>query len=85
MVFETITLALCVAVKDAGRDFTYLIVVVIGLGVTGDNTQLGNHVSIEKAFILAFSYACIECKHVGFFRGTIVCRVPGAVLYQQSQ
>lgn len=26
----------CLPVKEAGRDFTYLIVVLIGLGVTGE-------------------------------------------------
>lgn len=31
---------LCFAVKEAGRDFTYLIVVLVGLGVTGDPPTL---------------------------------------------
>lgn len=44
----------CVPVKDAGRDFTYLIVVLIGLGVTGEcynfsykHTSFITHMSTE--------------------------------------
>lgn len=33
----------CLSVKDAGRDFTYLIVVLIGLGVTGGDSGVLNH------------------------------------------
>ncbi|XP_031705638.1 mitochondrial import inner membrane translocase subunit Tim21 [Anarrhichthys ocellatus] len=65
-------------VKDAGRDFTYLIVVVIGLGVTGGLLyvvfqELFSSSSPNKVYGKAFNKVKLDPEVIGAFGEPIKC------------
>ncbi len=65
-------------VKEAGRDFTYLIIVLIGLGVTGGLLyvvfqELFSSSSPNKIYRKAFNKVKLHPEVIGAFREPIKC------------
>ncbi|XP_057680491.1 mitochondrial import inner membrane translocase subunit Tim21-like isoform X2 [Corythoichthys intestinalis] len=71
-------------VKEAGRDFTYLIIVLIGLGVTGGLLyvvfqELFSSSSPNKVYGKAFNKVKLDPEVIGAFGEPIKCYVIGSI------
>lgn len=65
----------CLSVKDAGRDFTYLIVVLIGLGVTGEDKQCAQSLKSKLKIFVNGLFVFQEVCSMLCFRSCFVLQV----------